>query len=231
MATEFGRAVDKVLAMDDIRAIILSGAGPAFAVGGDLRYFHAAGDDAQLAARLLIEPMHAAMLRLADGAPVTIAAVHGAVAGAGMSLMMACDLAVADETASFNMAYLGVEASPDCSGSWHLPRIVGLRRACEIALLVERLSAADAHRFGLINRLVPAGGAVAAAKEMAKRIAAHSPIALANTRRLLRQSHQVSLAQQLHDESEAFAECAGSDDFRAAMGRFIKSAQRKSDAR
>ena len=111
-------------------------------------------EDKREAAAQLIGPMHGAMKQLAEFPQIVIGSLKGAVAGAGMSLALCADLAIAADDVTFNLAYAGVAASPDCGGSWALPRLVGYRRALEIALLSETIKADEAFRLGLVNRVV-----------------------------------------------------------------------------
>ena len=152
-AKAFLAACQRLEEAGDVRAIVLAGAGRSFGVGGDLA---AMREDAAGVAAQLIDSLHAAVQILeALDAPV-IASLQGAVAGGSMSLALSADLAIAAENASFNLAYTRIGASCDLSSSWHLPRLVGLRRAMEIALLSETIDAAEALRLGLVNRVVAA---------------------------------------------------------------------------
>ncbi|HSN34305.1 MAG TPA: enoyl-CoA hydratase-related protein [Ideonella sp.] len=216
-AVALDAALAEVARDPGLRALVLHGAGRAFCAGGDL---HAMRADPLPVARALIEPLHAALRRL-DALPVPVlASVHGQVAGAGMSLMLACDLAIAADDCVFNLAYAKVGASCDGSASWHLPRVVGLRRALEIALLGESLDAAEALRLGLVNRIVPAATLADATGQLARRLAEGPTRALGEMRRLLRDSPQRSLDAQLDAEHDAFLRCAATADFRAALDAF-----------
>ena len=204
-----------------VRVIVLSGEGRAFVAGGDLATFRDAGDNAPQAAAELIAPMHEAIEALAAADQPVLASVHGAVAGAGMSLMMAADLAIAADDAVFSLAYVKVAATPDCSASWTLPRLVGLRAAMEIALLAESLNADEAARLGLVNRVVALHTLEAETAALARRLAAAAPLALAGTKRLLREGLDRSLSQQLAAEHAAFVAGAGTQDFREALSAFF----------
>ena len=204
-----------------LRALVLHGTGRAFCAGGDL---HAMRADPLPVARALIEPLHSALRRLDALAVPVLACVHGQVAGAGVSLMLACDLAIAADDCAFNLAYVNVGASCDGSASWHLPRVVGLRRALEIALLGETFGAAEALRLGLVNRVVPAAALAAETERLARRLAAGPTRALGEMRRLLRDAPQRTLDAQLDAEREAFLRCTATDDFRGALDAFAAKA-------
>ncbi|AKH68696.1 Enoyl-CoA hydratase [Spongiibacter sp. IMCC21906] len=221
MAIELRDIFSALAQNSNVRAVILRGEGRAFMAGGDLNYFRQA-DNKEAAANALIEPIHEAVSLMASLPQVVIVSLHGAVAGAGMSLAMAADLAVAEQGTVFNMAYAKVGNSPDCSGSWSLPRLVGTRRALEIALLSDDLSAEQALDLGLINRLADKGQQEFEAKKLAERIADSSPAAMRNIKRLMRQSHSHGLAEQLDAEAEAFATTAGEEDFSEAVEAFFE---------
>jgi len=204
-----------------VRVIVLSGEGRAFVAGGDLAYFRDAGADAPRAAVELIAPMHEAIEALASAAQPVLASLHGPVAGAGMSIALAADLAVAADNVVMNLAYARVGATPDCSASWTLPRLVGLRKAMEIALLAESINAQEALRLGLVNRVVPLDVLEAETTSMAQRLAAAAPLALAGIKRLLRDSLNQPLSAQLAAEQAAFAAGAGTQDFHEALSAFF----------
>lgn len=220
-ARAFLEAVQAVVGDASVRVIVLAGAGRAFAAGGDLAYFRNAPDPRCLAASALIRPMHYAIECLMHAPQPVLASLHGAVAGAGMSLALAADLAIAGETTRFDMAYVRIANSPDCGATWTLPRIVGLRKATEIALLGDKLDAAEALRLGLVNRVVPDAQLAQATREWAERLLASAPLALASTKRLLRGSLERPLAEQLAEEAKAFSINAGSRDFGEALDAFF----------
>jgi len=218
-ARMFRDACHAIASDPDVRVVVMQGAGRGFVAGGDLKVFEAGPADI---AASLIDPMHEglALLTAAD-APV-VARLHGAVAGAGMSLALGCDLAIAAEGTRFNMAYLRVGASCDVGASWHLPRIVGLRRAMEIALLNPVLDAEEAHRIGLVNRVVPADALDATVDMIVAQLVAGPPVATGLMKRLLRQSAEHDLAQQLASERDSFDICAATADFSEALVAFTE---------
>lgn len=212
-------AVCKIISADpDIRVVVLSGEGRAFAAGGDLAHFR----DAPLSVpQRLIDPMHEAISLLSGLRAPVIASVHGAVAGAGMSLALACDLAIAADNTRFNLAYSKVGASCDLGASWNLPRLVGMRRALEIALLSDSVDAADALRLGLVNFVVPAAERVDETHKLATRLAQGPPVALGVLKRLIRNSFNAGFAEQLAAERDGFETCAQTQDFPEAINAFF----------
>ncbi len=202
----------------EVRAVLLSGEGRAFAAGGDLAAMRA---DPVSGARALIEPLHAALRILtAIDAPV-IAALHGAVAGAGLSLAAAADLAIAAEGTKFNLAYVNIGTSCDLGATWSLPRLLGLRRALEIAMLSESFDAAQAHDIGLVNRVVPAERLQEEAGALARRLANGPTQALGRIKRLMRASFEQPFGAQLDAERDAFLECAVTPDFAEGLEAFF----------
>lgn len=218
MAQAFLQAVQDMAADASVRAVVLKGAGRAFIAGGDLATLHA--DPAQ-GAHDLLTPLNAA-LQLLEGmdAPI-IAQVHGAAAGGGLSLMLMCDFVIAADDTQFNLAYINLGTSCDLGSSWALPRLVGLRQALEIALLGDALSAQDAMRCGLINRVVPLPELESAVQALAQRLARGPTKAYGHMRRLLRSSWERSLPAQLTAEASAFDDCAHSLDLREGLQAFF----------
>lgn len=209
-------------ALDDgtVRVICLKAHGRAFAAGGDLAAFHQSEDRAALAGRI-IPPFNEALLRLANAPQPVIAVIQGVAAGAGMSIALMADLAIASDKASFTLAYPKVGVPPDCGGSWALVRLLGLRKAMEIALLSPQLSAQEALALGLVNRVVPAEELEDAAADWAKRLAQAAPLAQAHTKRLIRAAQTAALSDQLEAEKVAFMDCAKTADFTEALDAFF----------
>lgn len=220
MAESFEAAVELSLKDSSVRVILLSAEGRAFVAGGDLAGFRSTEDKAAIA-DAVIAPMHRALKQLAEAPAIVLCAAHGPVAGAGMSILSFADLAIAAEDATFNMAYARVGVSPDCGGSWALPRIVGLRRALELALLSETVDATEALRLGLVNRVVPRATLVEEAMKLAKRVAMGAPGAMARTKALMRGGRAATVAEHLDAEQVAFTACALTEDFTEALDAFF----------
>ncbi len=212
--------IDEVMRVEQdptIRCVVLEGAGGHFMAGGDVKSFKefaelpAAERRAYFEKRIhTIHPMIIALQRMAK--PV-IASVRGGAAGAGLSFMLACDMAIAADDAFFKLSYSAIGTSPDGSGSYYLPRLVGVRKAMEIAMLGDRFEAAEAKDLGLVNWVVPADDLKAETAKIANRLASSATVALGNIKELIHSSHGNSLQQQLAMEAEKFADCAASDDW------------------
>jgi 2-(1,2-epoxy-1,2-dihydrophenyl)acetyl-CoA isomerase len=209
-----------------VRAVILAGAGAGFMAGGDIKAFSqwVGRPRAEIAADFerLIHEFHRTLVLMRRLPKPILAQVHGAVAGAGMSLLMACDLAVAAEDAYFTLAYVHLGTSPDGGSTWLLPRHVGMKKAAEIALLGDRFGAAEALRLGLVNEVVPAAELAARAGAVAARLAAGPAAAYAATKRLLQASITTSFESQLQAEAEGFAGCAVTADFAEGVRAFLE---------
>jgi 2-(1,2-epoxy-1,2-dihydrophenyl)acetyl-CoA isomerase len=218
LALAFRDACIAIAADPSVRVVVLSGTGRAFMAGGDIAQFR---DDPASIPEALIDPLHQGLLCLSRMQALVIASLHGAVAGAGMSIALACDLAIAAEGTRFNFAYTKLGTSCDLGGSWHLPRLVGMRRALELALLCEPIDAGQAQQLGLVNRVVAADALVAQTEQLAQRLAAGAPIAQGLLKRLLRDSLSRELPAQLDAERAAFVRCAASEDFAEAVAAFL----------
>jgi len=203
----------------DIRVIVLRGEGRAFCAGGDVARF--GGSDPEAAIDDIISPLHEALRLLNDLPQPSIAIVHGAAAGAGFSLMLACDFALATDTARFTLAYARLGVSPDGSATYHLPRIVGLRKAKELALLAETIDAAEALRLGLVNWVVPEAELDGACANLAARLASGPTAAYHRIRELLTSSFDKDLEEQLEAERQTFKALSRTQDFREGVSAFL----------
>jgi 2-(1,2-epoxy-1,2-dihydrophenyl)acetyl-CoA isomerase len=205
---------------EDVRAVLLTSAARSFCVGGDLREFAAVAD---LQEHLLqvTTPLHEALRIFAALDVPLVAAVHGAVAGAGLGLVAAADLAIGADDATFVAAYTGIGYSPDAGVTWSLPRLVGPRRALDLLLTNRRMDAAEALSAGLLTAVVPAGQAVPAATELAALLAAGPSEAFAMTKRLVRQGVSAPFGVHLDDEARAIADAAVSAHGREGVAAFL----------
>ncbi|MFT5531995.1 MAG: 2-(1,2-epoxy-1,2-dihydrophenyl)acetyl-CoA isomerase [Burkholderiaceae bacterium] len=217
-AQAFLACCTELAADESVRAVLLKGAGKAFGVGGDLS---ALRSDSAATAMALIAPLHASVLLLTSMKAPVIACLHGTVAGGSLSLAMACDLAIAADNTRFNLAYVNVAANCDLSGSWHLPRLVGLRNAMAIALLGDTFDAPEALRLGLLNRIVPAAELESATAALVQRLANGPTQAIGRMKYLLRQSLGNDLPTQLDLERNSFRDSTATVDFAEALDAFF----------
>lgn len=210
----------------DVRVVVITGAGRAFMAGGDVKAFHEAsklGDDE---IRALVDHMilnvHQAIQILDEMPQPVIASVGGVVAGFGLSLALATDLIVTAEGTNFTLAYSGIGVSPDGGSTFTLPRLVGLKKATEIALLSDNFDAAEAERLGLVNRVVPADDLESETRKLAERLARGPAVVYARTKKLLRGSLSATLDTQLRHEHESFKTCATTADFAEGTAAFVE---------
>jgi 2-(1,2-epoxy-1,2-dihydrophenyl)acetyl-CoA isomerase len=203
-----------------VRAVVLTGAGRAFSAGQDLKE-RLEPDAAPLAAELRerYNPIIRAMQGLDQ--PI-IGAINGVAAGAGASLAFACDIRLAAEGASFMLAFGRIGLVPDSGATWFLPRLIGPAKAAELALLGSTLSAAEAERFGLVARVVPAGELAAEARATAARLAELAPRALALTKHALQRSWSMDLDDALEDEAYRQGIAGATRDHAEGLNAFLE---------
>jgi 2-(1,2-epoxy-1,2-dihydrophenyl)acetyl-CoA isomerase len=205
-----------------IRAVLISGAGRMFSGGGDLKAFISKGDQLPYHIKEITTYLHAAMSRFTRMDAPVVAAVHGAVAGAGMSIAIACDIVVAAETTRFMVAYTRAGLVPDGSSTYFLPRIVGLKRALELTLTNRMFSAQEALQWGLITRVVPDNELLAQARAIAVQLAAGPTRAYGISKRLLHSGWAETLETQMENESQAIANIARTADAREGITAFLE---------
>jgi 2-(1,2-epoxy-1,2-dihydrophenyl)acetyl-CoA isomerase len=203
-----------------VRAVVLTGAGRAFCAGQDLKE-RLEPDAAPLAIELRerYNPIIAAMRALDQ--PI-VGAINGVAAGAGAALAFACDIRLAAEGATFVLAFGRIGLVPDSGSTWFLPRLVGPAKAAELALVGETLSAADAERFGLVARVVPAGSLADEARATATRLAGLAPVALALTKRALDRSWSIDLDTALEDEAFRQGVAGATADHAEGIAAFLE---------
>jgi 2-(1,2-epoxy-1,2-dihydrophenyl)acetyl-CoA isomerase len=204
-----------------VRAVLLGGAGRMFCVGGDLKSFAAQGDRLSAHLKELAGMLHLAISRFVRMDAPLIVAVNGAAGGGGMSFVLAADLVLAAESAKFTMAYTRAGLSPDGGSTYFLPRMVGVRRALELALTNRVLTAREAQDWGLITRVVGDAALAAESQALAAQLAAGATRAFGAAKRLLHHSFAESLETQMELEAQAIAEQARGADAREGIAAFI----------
>ena len=221
MIRGFRAAAERAAADAAVRVIVLRGAGPAFVAGGDVAMFR---EQLQSMATLVPElagELHRGILALRCAAQPVVAAVHGAVAGAGFSIMLACDLVIAAADTRFSLAYSRLGASPDGGATWFLPRLAGYQKAMELMLLADAVDAVALQDIGVVNRVVAADALEAATATLAQRLAAGPARAYAETKALANRALNEGLAAHLDAEALAFARCAATGDFAEGVAAFV----------
>lgn len=204
-----------------IRAVLLRSDGKLFCAGGDVGAFADAGDKMPALISEETAYLHAAIARLARMDKPFVTAIQGFAAGAGFSLAMLADIAIAGEAAQFTLAYTGIGLTPDGGASWLLPRLVGLRKAQEMILTNSRLSAAEALAAGLVTQVVPDTELDEAARAYARRLASGPTKAFARSRELLLSAYGENLETHLERESRGIVNSAAGADGQEGVAAFL----------
>jgi len=203
----------------EVRAVVLTGAGRGFCVGQDLTEFREAPGDIGTRLRQNYHPNVLAIRALEK--PV-IAAVNGAAAGAGLSIACACDIRIAADTAAFIPAFINIGLIPDSGGSYFVTRILGPARAFEWLASGRKLTAAEAHAWGLVSEVVGSDGLAGRAAELAATLAELPTRGVGMTKRLLDHAVGASLEDQLERESQLQAAATQTEDFREGVAAFLE---------
>lgn len=201
----------------EVRVVVITGAGDAFCSGADLS---AVGTDDHGLVRM--RSIHRVAQLLHDLPQPTIARINGVAAGAGLNIALGCDLTAASTEARFSEIFARRGLSTDFGGAWLLPRLVGLHRAKELALLAEVLPASEAERLGLVNRVVPPDELDALVAGWAARLASGPPIALTQTKRMLNRSVESSWETMLDAEGTAQTVNFSTQDTAEALRAFFE---------
>jgi enoyl-CoA hydratase len=224
LLAELEAELDRLDRDDGVRAIVLRGAGErAFVAGADIKEFpslRASSAEAQESGSARgIQKVGA---RMDDARTPFVAAIQGFCLGGGLELAMCCDVRVADESAQLGQPEIKLGLIPGGGGTQRLPRLVGRGRALLLNLTGDFVDATTAERWGLVDRVAPAGTVVEAAAEIAATIAARSPVAVGVLRRLARETRDLPLEEGLRLEAQGFFECLSSDDGAEGVAAFIE---------
>lgn len=218
LRSQLTAAFARAEADETVHAVVLTGAGRAFSSGADLKAGMKDGADTR---RQLLEEYAPSVNAIVNLSKPVIAAVEGFVAGVGCAHVLASDLVVMAEDAFLLLPFSSIALVPDGGLTWLLERRLGHRIAFELAADAQRVSASRCRELGLVNRVVPKGAALATASEWAHQLAAGAPLALAHTKRLLRECASLDLRQAQRREAEAQSQCIDSEDFREGVSAFF----------
>lgn len=224
VAKDFMAAVSEAIERG-ARAVVLTGSGRAFSAGGDLREMQEIASQEGRVEAFFDEPLrllNEVVLLIRSAAIPFIAAVNGVASGAGCNLALACDLVIAARSAKFNQAFIKIGLSPDCGGTFFLPRLVGLRRATELMFTGDLVDAESAQQMGMINSVVEDGELMNHALAMAERLAAAPTAAIGQIKKLLDASAATDLSAQLDRERITQIKLGQTKDFAEGVAAFLE---------
>jgi enoyl-CoA hydratase len=220
LADALGAAVAEVADDREVGALVIAGSGRAFCAGADIAALGDLASGPDFAA--FVTHLTDAFDRIAECPKPSVAAIHGVALGGGLELALACDLRVADEQARLGVPEVKLGLLPGAGGTARLPRLVPPGVAAEMLLSGEPMRAGDAQRLGLVNQLVPAGAARGAAVELAARLAALPPLALAAAKRLLAAGPMLALPAAIALERSTVSALFDTDDRVEGVSAFLQ---------
>ena len=217
-------AISQVEADDEVRVVVLTGAGRSFVAGADI------GEMVNFSAidgKKFGVHGGSIFLRLENLSKPVIAAINGFALGGGCELAMACDIRIASEKAKFGQPEVGLGITPGFGGTQRLPRIVGISKAMELILTAKVIGAAEAKEIGLVSQVYAPEELMDKALELANAICANAQIAVQESKRCIRMGMQTDIATGSAFEAEAFGVCCGTADKDEGMGAFLEKRQEK----
>ena len=220
MVTDLASHLISLAGEDDIRGLLITGAGQAFCAGGDLKWATTYANRPGAAFHTLASHFHATILEIRRMKKPVVAAINGIAAGGGFSLALACDFRIMEESAILRQAYTSNGLCIDGGGTFTLPRLVGYARALEIAAFDDAITAEQAYSWGLVSNVVRDGESVAAAVEMLKRLGKGSLHSFGLSKYLINGAHVHSLETQLELEREGLSTAADHPDGREGLKAF-----------
>jgi enoyl-CoA hydratase/carnithine racemase len=231
LSTEMSEGMLEALGLveqdERVRVVVITGAGRAFCAGGDIKTMRERGA-AEIAggARAIVESLAApgrqVPLRIKRLPKPVIASVNGVAAGWGFDLAMACDIRLASDQARFAEAFVRRGLIPDGGGTWTLPRIVGLDRACELIFSARTVDAAEAARIGLVTRVVPADQLERETRALAEQIAANAPMAVQLAKRMIHEQLQMPFDQAMQQIALFLTTLRRSEDHQEGIAAFLE---------
>ena len=224
VANDFNAAVAEAIERG-ARVIVITGAGRAFSAGGDLRAMQEIAKNDGRSEAFFDEPLrilNEAIVLIRETPVPFIAAVNGVASGGGCNLALACDLVIAAESANFNQAFIKIGLTPDCGGTFILPRLVGWKRATELLFTGDLVSAQAAAEMGMINSVTPDEELMSRAMAMAEKLAHAPTAALAEIKKLMDASAANDLRSQLDLERKTQIESGKTKDFVEGVSAFLE---------
>jgi len=223
MRRDLAEALEHAGSDRNTRVVILTGAGRAFCAGGDIAFMAELMQrrDSEEFSRILGAGRRV-ILAIRQMTKPVIAAVNGPASGAGCNLALACDLRVASNTATFSQSFAKIGLHPDWGGTYFLPRLVTPNKACELFFLGEAIDAEEALRLEIVNQVVAPEDLESATLQLAERLRAAPPIALAAAKHAVYMSQAAELEEMLRYETEAQLRCFDSDDAHEGIHAFLE---------
>ncbi|HEY0114076.1 MAG TPA: 2-(1,2-epoxy-1,2-dihydrophenyl)acetyl-CoA isomerase PaaG [Allosphingosinicella sp.] len=213
---------DALSHLDEARVLVITGAGRGFCAGQDLNDRAVAPGQKVDLGESVEQRYNPLIRRLTDLPLPVIARVNGVAAGAGANIALACDIVVAARSAKFIQSFASIGLIPDSGGTWVLPRLVGQARALGLALTAEPLPAEKAAEWGLIWKAVEDDALDAEVDVLAAKLAASPPLGLARIKKMIRESWEHSLGEELALQRDAMRELGFSDDYREGVAAFME---------
>ncbi|HET6850873.1 MAG TPA: enoyl-CoA hydratase [Pyrinomonadaceae bacterium] len=228
MRRDLAEALEQAGSDRSVRVIVITGAGRAFCAGGDVAFMAELMQrrDAEEFARILGAGRRVITAIRQMTKPV-IASINGPASGAGCNLALACDLRIASNTATFSQSFAKVGLHPDWGGTYFLPRLVTPNKACEMFFLGESIDAGEAARLGIVNQVVAPEELESTTLQLAERLRAAPPIALAAAKHAVYMSEAADLDEMLRYETEAQLRCFESDDGHEGVHAFLEKREPK----
>jgi enoyl-CoA hydratase/carnithine racemase len=223
MRRDLAEALEHAGSDRSVRVVIITGAGRGFCAGGDIAFMAELMQrrDAEEFSRILGAGRRV-ILAIRQMTKPVIASINGPASGAGCNLALACDLRIASTAATFSQSFAKVGLHPDWGGSYFLPRLVTPNKACEMFFLGELIDAAEALRLGIVNQVVAPEELESATLQLAERLRAAPPIALAAAKHAVYMSQAAELEEMLRYETEVQLRCFESDDAREGIHAFLE---------
>jgi enoyl-CoA hydratase/carnithine racemase len=229
VVTELGEAVDELLADDEVKAIVITGGGTrAFVAGADIpeiKELLETPEEGYDEARAFIERGQATHLKIEQADKPIIAAINGFCLGGGLELAMSCHMRICSDRARLGQPEINLGLIPGWGGTQRLPRLVGKAKALEMILTGDQITAQDAYRVGLVNKVVPAGAVLKEARGLARKIVSKSKFPIAASLKAVTEGLEKTVEEGLEVEKEQFVALADTEDIREGVSAFLEKRQ------
>ena len=222
-SADLARAQLQAAVAEGARVVVLTGSGGSFCAGADLKAIAMAQGQFSSVREVLLKHYHPLVKAIVELPMPVVAAVDGPAAGIGSDIALACDLRLASESAYFSEIFVNISLIPDGGGTYHLPRLVGMARAMEMAFTGRRVTAAEALDWGMINAVYPGGEFEARVQEFADLLAEKAPLSVRRSKLAIRAAlNDQSVEAALEREADLQEELFASEDFREGVGAFLE---------